>query len=321
WLNYLFKLRRLQTSLYNRNDAFFTKKTKELDPAVDKEFTEIMSKGMRLCEEKLKKDKNDIHAMYYLGIAKGAYAGYETTVRRSFFSSLKNGSAAVDLHRNVLKRDPGFIDAYVSLGMYDYVTGSLPLAVKILAFLGGVRGSKKDGIAKLEKVVREGHYARVEAQVLLVLLYDREKRLGDSLNLLKELSVKFPRNSVFQLEKGRTLAQLRKTQESLSVFEGLLQDTAAMKYMPDLIHYQYAMALADSKQWQKAYYHFVVAASQRQAPESLVTMARLEAGKCLDAAGNHDLAKAEYQIVLRRDEAFDSHDKARQYIKKPFAPN
>ncbi|HEY4490538.1 MAG TPA: hypothetical protein VI958_01010, partial [Acidobacteriota bacterium] len=160
WLNYLFKLRRLQTSLYNRNDAFFTKKTKELDPAVDKEFTEIMSKGMRLCEEKLKKDKNDIHAMYYLGIAKGAYAGYETTVRRSFFSSLKNGSAAVDLHRNVLKRDPGFIDAYVSLGMYDYVTGSLPLAVKILAFLGGVRGSKKDGIAKLEKVVREGHYAR-----------------------------------------------------------------------------------------------------------------------------------------------------------------
>jgi len=320
WLNYLFKLRRLQTSLYNRNDAFFTKTVRELDPVVDKEFQDTMAQGIQLCESRIKSNKNDIHALYYLGVAKGAYAGYETTVRRSFFSSLRNGAVAVDLHRSVLKKDPHFIDANLSIGLYDYVVGSLPLAVKVLVFLGGVRGSKKDGLLKLEKVVKEGQYARDEAAVILILLYDREKRLEDSLKLLQTLSAKYPGNSVFRLETGRTLARLHRSQESLQHFEILLQDQSAMNYIPDLIHYQYAAALFESKAWDRAYFHFVSAASHPKAPESLVTMARLDVGRCLDAMGKHQLAQAEYQFVLRRPEAFDAHDLAKTYMKRPFTP-
>src|SRR5262245_59392100 len=140
WLNYLADLRRLQTNVYNKNNAFFdTRKEDKADAKVDAEFRKNMNKGVELAEAQLKRNKNDLQAMYYLGVAKNILAGYEATVNRSFFSALRNGSKGVDLHRDVIKKDPSFIDAYLSVGMYDYIVGSLPLAVKILVFFGGVK--------------------------------------------------------------------------------------------------------------------------------------------------------------------------------------
>jgi len=320
WLKHLAFLRRLQTQLYNRNDSFFVKANDTVDPAVDRQFQDLIEKGMQLAETRLKKDKNDIAALYFLGVAKGALAGYESTVKRSFFSSLRNGSKAVELHRAVLKRDPNFIDAYLSVGMYDYVVGSLPFAVKILAFIGGHHGSKKDGLAKLERVYKEGTLARVEAGVILVLLYDREKRLEDSVKIQRELSARYSRNPIFRSEMARTLARLGRYSESVKLYEALLADPVALDYMPDLINYQYAETLFDLNLWAKAYHHYVVSAGFPKAPESLITMAHLEAGKCLDAMVKRELALKEYQFVLNRAQAFRSREEAQKYLKEPFQP-
>jgi len=320
WLKHLASLRRLQTQLYNRNASFFVKKNDTVDPDVDKQFQDLIGKGMNLAEDRLKKDKNDVVALYFLGVAKGALAGYESTVKRSFFSSLRNGSKAVELHRTVLKRDPNFTDAYLSVGMYDYVVGSLPIGVKILAFIGGHHGSKKDGLAKLEKVYKDGTFARVEAGVILVLLYDREKRLEDSLKIQRELSAQYSRNPIFRSEIARTLARLGRYNESVKLYEELLGDSVALDYMPDLINYQYAETLFDLNLWEKAYYHYILSTSFPKAPESLITMAHLEAGKCLDAMQKRELALKEYQFVLNRAQAFHSRDEAKKYLKKPFRP-
>jgi len=320
WLKHLAALRRLQSQLYNRNDSFFVKTNDTVDPDVDKQFQDLIGKGIRLAEDRVKKDKNDVVALYFLGVAKGALAGYESTVKRSFFSSLRNGSKAVELHRAVLKRDPNFTDAYLSVGMYDYVVGSLPFAVKILAFIGGHHGSKKDGLAKLEKVYKDGTFARVEAGVILVLFYDREKRLEDSLKIQKELSARYSRNPIFRSEMARTLARLGRYSQSIKLYEELLNDPVALDYMPDLIHYQYAETLFELNLWEKAYHHYMVSSGFSKAPESLITMSHLEAGKCLDALQKRELALKEYRFVLNRAEAFHSREQAQKYLKKPFVP-
>jgi hypothetical protein len=61
----------------------------------------------------------------------------------------------VDHHREVLKLDPKYVDAQITIGLYEYVVGSLPLPVKILAGATGYRGSKKRGLALLEQVAKE----------------------------------------------------------------------------------------------------------------------------------------------------------------------
>ena len=172
----------------------------------------------------------------------------------------------------------------------------------------------------LERVMKEGNYAKEEAAALLVLLYGREKRLEDSRKILEQLSGKYPGNKFFRLELASVLTELKQYPESFQVFGAMLRDPDAMDYMADMIHYKYAEALFDSGSYEPAYDHFVEAGRSPKAPTGLITMTHLESGKCLDALGKRDQAIAEYKLVLRERETLDSHDRAKKYLKKPFQP-
>jgi tetratricopeptide (TPR) repeat protein len=321
WLEHLASLRRLQTQLYNRNNAFFRQSKDQVDPKLEKEFYDLMSKTKARGEARLKNNKNDLKGLYYLGIMHGAIAGYETTVKRSFLSSLQNGTKAVDFHRRVLKLDPSFIDANVSVGMYNYVVGTLPLAVKVLMLLGGVHGSKTEGLNQLEKVWKNGKYAREEAGVILVMLYDREKRFPDALKILQQFKTEYPANPVFRLETAAMLARLQRYPESFEQYEALLQDPRAIEYMPDLVHFYFAQALFETRSWQKAYEHYVAARRiSKKTPVSMITMTHLRAGQCLNALHRDEEAKIEYQYVLQQPNVVDSRDVAKKFLKNPYHP-
>lgn len=322
WLNYLASLRRLQTNVYNRGNSFYKdSKDTEVDPVVDSSFHENIDKGILHAEAQLAANKSNVAALYYLGLAKNISAGYEATVKLSFFSALRNGSKGVELHREVLKEDPAFIDAELSVGMYEYIAGSLPFGVKIIAFLGGVHGSKKDGIEMLNKVYKDGNYARDEAGAILLMLNNREGNLETCLSLVSDLGSRYPGNLFFPLEKALTLSELKRYPEANREFQGLLENQNAMSYMGDIIRFQYAESLANERSWEAAYENYKAAAETPTAPESLVTIAYLEEGRCLDALGKREEAKAQYQKVLNRKEFMDSEDLAKKYLKKPYRPS
>src|SRR5262249_40938408 len=146
------------------------------------------------------------------------------------------------------------------------------LGAKILLFIGGVHGSKNEGIDILEKVANEGNYSRDQAKVMLIVIYNREKKLDESLKLLEGLSSQYPRNTLFPLEKGMVLAEMSRFRDSIQVFEEMLKNPLAMDYMPDLVHFEYAQALSDARSWEKAYEHFLETARSSKAPETLVTI-------------------------------------------------
>ncbi len=73
-------------------------------------------------------------------------AGYEASTARRFFSAMRNGSRCVETHKKVLKLKPDYYDAYLSVGVYDYMVGRLPFAYKALATMTGFRGNKQRGI-------------------------------------------------------------------------------------------------------------------------------------------------------------------------------
>ena len=96
-------------------------------------------------------------------------------MERRHFAASKRWSEAVDRHRELLKIDPTFVDAELTIGLYDYVVGSLPLPVRLLAGITGARGSKKRGLALWNVWQRKGA-GPDDAKSLLILLYTREKR-------------------------------------------------------------------------------------------------------------------------------------------------
>src|SRR6185437_3813310 len=98
----------------------------------------------------------------------GLEAVYSAGVERKYMAALRTAEDAVDHHRKVLELSPKFYDAELTIGLQDYVIGSLPLPVKMLAGTFGVRGSKKRGVTALETVARDGHWGRDIARLLLI---------------------------------------------------------------------------------------------------------------------------------------------------------
>ncbi|HEX9543863.1 MAG TPA: hypothetical protein VF955_01685, partial [Pyrinomonadaceae bacterium] len=155
WIKTLYESRRLQSSLYN-SESFYSSGDDKVDPKVVNEFRTLTREAKRLSEARLKQNPKDGEALYWLGATEGLKASFEEAVERRHFAALKDGDDSVDHHRQLLKLDPTFIDANLTAGLYEYVVGSLPLPIKVVAGVTGFRGSKKKGLQLIEGVSRQG---------------------------------------------------------------------------------------------------------------------------------------------------------------------
>ena len=265
----------------------------------------------------------------------GLKAAFEEAVERRHIAALRDGNDAVNLHREVLKLDPKYVDAQITIGLYEYVVGSLPLMVKVIAGATGFRGSKKRGLAMLEQVAKEGRWAQDDAKSVLILLYRREKRYADVLKLARELSVKYPRNYLLRLEAADalvSLAQVKRTEkdtagavqaekEAFATLDELLRDrntreTAARAL--DLIHFKYGQVLLEAGHHERAAKEFLAATKVERAEAGLVTMAHLYAARAYDAGGKRDEALAQYKTVLARPNVYDAHEEAKRGLKQAY---
>jgi tetratricopeptide (TPR) repeat protein len=336
WIKTLYESRRLQVSLYS-SKSFYANGDDKVDPKIVNEFRTLTRDARRLSEVKLKQEPKNIEALDFLANTEGLKASFEEAVERKHFSALRNGNDAVNHHRQVLKLDPKCIDAQLTIGLYEYVVGSLPLPIKLLAGIGGFRGSKKRGLSLLEQVAKEGRWSQDDAKTLLVLLYTREHRYEDVLKLTRELGVKYPRNYLYRLETADTLvalaAQKRKAsdpngaaqaeKEAFATFDDLLRDRVvrdASTRALDLIHFKYGEALAVAGQQDRAAKEFLATTKIDHAEPGLVTMAHLYAARSLDVVGKREEALAQYKQVLARPNVYDAHDEAKKGLKQVYKP-
>jgi tetratricopeptide (TPR) repeat protein len=334
WIKTLYESRRLQASLYS-SESFYTNGDDKVDPKIVTEFRNLTREAKRLAEAKLKQEPKNVEALDFLANTEGLKASFEEAVERRHFAALRDGNDAVDHHREVLKLDPKYIDAQITIGLYEYVVGSLPLPVKILAGATGYRGSRKRGLTMLEQVAREGHWAQDDAKTVLVLLYTREKRFADVLKLTRELSAKYPRNYLLRLETADALVSLagvkRKEKdlagavqaenEAFATFDELLRDrsmrdTAARAL--DLIHFKYGEVLLLAGYNDRAAKEFLAATKVERAEQGLITMAHLYAARSYDMAGRRDEALAQYKEVLARPNVYDAHEEAKRGLRQAY---
>ncbi|MCA1607592.1 MAG: hypothetical protein LC775_19480, partial [Acidobacteria bacterium] len=228
-----------------------------------------------------------------------------------------------------------FIDAGLTVGLYEYVVGSLPLPIKVVAGITGFRGSKKRGLEMLERVANEGVWSRDDAKTLLIVLYTREKRYADALAHARTLSAKYPRNYLFRLEAGDALvsqaeverknknlgAAAKAEREAFAMFENLLHDRTVKDTVSrtlDLVHFKYGQVLLTAGEGERAAKEFLAATRVERAEPSLVTMAHLYAARAFDVAGKRDDALSHYRQVLTRPDIYAAHDEAKKGLRQPY---
>lgn len=335
WSKTLNESRRMKSSLYG-SDEFYEGSEDKVDERVVDEFRDYTRRARLLCEARLKRDPKDVEALYFLGATEGLKAAFAAGVQRSFMSALRDGSRSVDRHRDVVRLDPAFHDAELTIGLYDYVVGSLPLPVKLLASMTGARGSRKRGLETLARVAADGRWARDDARALLIVLYKREKRFMDALALARELGEKYPRNYLFRLEAadalssqaaieraaGKMTEAASREREAFAIFDALLREKPArgsvLSHAQDQIHFQYGETLLAAGQFERAAKEFMATTTVAGAEAGLVTQAHLRAAQSFDLAGRRNEALAQYRIVLQRPDIYDSQAEAKRGLHEPY---
>jgi hypothetical protein len=252
WLQQLNRAWELKGALYSTNAD--TDSKARVDRKQADEFRRWTRQAKLLSQARLRKDPRDVEALYFLGAAEGLEAAFAAGVEKKYMPAFRAAQDSVEHHRAVLKLVPDFHDAELTIGLLNYIVGSLPLPAKMLAATMGVRGSKKRGLEALERVAAEGKWARDVARVLLIDLYKREKRWNDAAETARQLAEKYPRNYLFKLQMADALASqivtLRKSKKPVAteeahlqnIFTSLLRDKNLDPATRDLVNARWSIA-------------------------------------------------------------------------------
>jgi tetratricopeptide (TPR) repeat protein len=318
----LYRLDLLDTTFYAHDGFLNSKHAVATAPGVAERVNSLFANAVELSEQQLNKRPEDVDALFARGWARSLRAVYIGLLQRSFISALHVALQARGDNEKVLKLDPRYIDAKLVVGVHQYVTGSLPLGIKLLAGVAGITGSKSKGIEDLRDAGAHGVISSVEARTALGLFLRREARYDEAIAVTRSLTEQYPRDFLFRLELANLTKDAGEGKAAIAQYQQLIDQAKKPGYFPSA-HLELAwFGLADTLQGQKNYAEAAEAYNQATAQPAisadLKSRCDLNSGKMYDLLNERDMALKQYEAVLRQDGDSAQAESARKYLKSPF---
>lgn len=126
-------------------------------------------------------------------------------IRQSLWDAYWSGKNARNYMEEVLEEDPGYYDAYMSLGVQEYFTSRLGGWTSTLAWFVGMLGERDQALEYFHIVADKGTLCKTEAQFALAGVYRFiENDYEQSFSLTENLLVHHPDNPFLQTQKTQT---------------------------------------------------------------------------------------------------------------------
>lgn len=272
-------------------------------PDVDVVFRGYISRALTLAEERRRAHPKDADGPYQTGAAHGFLATYTATAEGRVLGGFRPARRAYDDHKRVLEVDPGRKDAGLIVGMYRYAIAALPAPMRLVARIAGFEGGREHGLRLVEDASRYPSDVQTNALFTLIVMYNREARYADALDVIGRLQRRYPRNRLLWLEAGSTALRAGRALEAKQAIEDGLAKLAADSR---------PRAFGEEARWR--YYHgaALVALKDTESAERELRAvlvgdahawvqgrAHMELGKLADLAGNRTRAVEEYRRAAR----------------------
>lgn len=196
----------LESQFLTSDKHIADKKTLRPDPQVRAQFLKALEEAQSRAEAALAAHPGDRQGLFAMSIVEGVTTDYMAFVEKHQIASLSPAKRSNSYAQQLLKLNPPCVDAYITAGITEYMVGSLPFFIRWFVRFDNVQGSKEQGVKNLELVVREGHYFKPFAKILLAIIDLREKRPRGSERLLESLAHDYPSNPLFRRELARMTA-------------------------------------------------------------------------------------------------------------------
>jgi hypothetical protein len=182
-------------------DGLFKRRSKTTpDPAARQAFDAEIAKAEQLSDGILKGSPQQTAAMFAKTIALGLRADYLALIERRDLDSLKIVKSSRALAENLLSIDPSYYDAYLAVGVENYLLSIKPAPLRWFLKMNGAETDHDRGIQDLTLTAEKGRYLSPYARLLLAVAALRGKDIPKAAELLTQLAQEFPKNRLYAQE-------------------------------------------------------------------------------------------------------------------------
>ena len=287
-------------------------------------FLELMELTINRAEEAIKKRERDGNLNLLLGMAYGAKAVVEGSLKK--YLSAYQGIKKAYRHLEAASRvEPSKYDAYYGLGIYDYSMGKLPRTYRFLASLILPEGGRDKGLQELGLAAERGTYTRTSAKTILMQTYvNQENNYEKALPYAEDLKGRYPGNPEFYFYLGNIYSELDRFPEALAITEeaGRAIETGRLHFKKEMLpryHHLLGKVYMDHGDLDKALELFkkVVASNSRQYAW-VKAWAFVRMGMIHDLRGEREEAVRMYKRALKVETRGIAKDYARMYLEEPY---
>jgi len=197
------RLKILQSELFVDNTSIFTFRRPSADPDVKKQFEKAIDKGQELAQAALARSPEDANAQFAIVLRLGLRSDYLALIEKRYLASFSEMKTGRELAQALLAKRPDYYDAYLAVGVENYMLSLKPAPVRWLLRAGGGQTDKQTGIERLRITAEKGKYLMPFARLLLAVAALRDNERQKARDLLTWLAREFPNNQLYREELAK----------------------------------------------------------------------------------------------------------------------
>ena len=329
WLKIVYQQERLNLESYAGSKIGTSDSEDAVDAETEARLRRTLARAIETSEAILAEHPDDIETLYAVGVAHGALAIFEATVKRAYFKAHGEAKMARAYHMRVLAIDPSYNDARMTIGAYDYTLGVIPGFIRFLLGLIGIRGGDKEGgIEQLEYAAQLGRRASTNAKLALIVVYKSEKEYDLAHAVLNDLHSRYPKNFILEMVQGSLYERKEEWGRASDVYRSVLAKIRTGQDDYDRLEAGSVLFKigeinvrgfeTEGLSFDEAVDAFEKVVTSDEAGDDLKGRSHLWMGKIFDSGNQRAEALQQYNAVLVLDCADELKREARDYRRRPF---
>jgi len=193
------RLHILQSEFFVHDQHFISDHKLTPDPALKQNFQTALQASRSLAA----RGGGDRNAQFASILCNGLESDYLALIEKRYAASFQKMKAGRAMAERLLAADPSYYDAWIAVGVENYMLSVKPAPMRWLLKLSGGETNRALGIEKLKLTAANGRYLAPFAKLLLGVAALRDGDAGRACALLRPLAQEYPQNPLYREELAR----------------------------------------------------------------------------------------------------------------------
>jgi len=197
------RLHILQSEYFTHDDHFMVDQRLAPDPDLKRKFEAAISVATGLAA----RTPQDPNFRFAAVLCHGLRSDYLALIEKRYRSSMSEMKSARLIAEQLLLSSPDYYDAWLAIGVENYMLGIKPVVVRWILRWQGAQTDRAAGLRRLRLTAEKGRYLGPLARLMLAVAALRDHDTNGAQELLASLSRDFPGNSLYRQELARLVSR------------------------------------------------------------------------------------------------------------------